>query len=258
MEEEQDLSTAEHTGVAKHHLSRSLLLTMAAASGVAVANLYYNQPMLADMARTFNVNVHQIGLVATATQVGYAAGMPLFIPLGDFIERRRLLTMLFAAVACALAGAALSTSLTALIIASFLIGVVNVIAQIMIPLGSELAAPEEQGRTIGTIISGLLLGILLARTLSGIVSQHFGWRPMYWIAAALAVLFAVIVRLALPAIPCSCSCQLPAADEVNTRFGLARKTIVADCDDRRALLLRFQCLLDNAGFSVGDSAVSLR
>ena len=184
----------------QHHLSQSLLITMAAASGVAVANIYYNQPMLADMARTFNVSVHEIGFVATATQVGYAAGMPLFIPLGDFIERRRLIITLFVAVACALACAALSTTLQSLIVTSFLIGVTSVIAQIIVPLASDLAAPKEQGRTIGTIISGVLLGILLARTLSGVVSHHLGWRAMYWLASGMAIAFSVLLRFALPKI----------------------------------------------------------
>jgi predicted MFS family arabinose efflux permease len=154
--------------------------------------------MLADMARILGVSAHQIGYVATATQIGYAAGMPVFIPLGDFWERRRLICVLFLAVACALAGAALATNLTALVIASFLIGVTTVIAQIIIPLATELATPAEQGHTIGTILSGVLLGILLARTLSGFVAQHFGWRAMFWLAAAMAFIFSFVLRAVLP------------------------------------------------------------
>ena len=182
-------------------LSRRLTLTLAVASGVAVANIYYNQPMLADMAQTLHVSPHKIGYVATATQIGYAAGMPMFIPLGDFWERRSLIFLLFIAVACALAGAALSTTLTALVVTSFLIGATTVIAQIIIPLATELSTPAEQGRTIGTILSGVLLGILLARTLSGVVAEHFGWRPMFWLAAGMSIAFAVILRISLPHIP---------------------------------------------------------
>jgi predicted MFS family arabinose efflux permease len=166
-----------------------------------VANIYYNQPMLADMAATLHVSPHEIGYAATATQIGYAAGMPIFIPLGDFWERRRLIFLLFVAVACALVGAALSTSLTALVITSFLIGATTVIAQIIIPLATELSTPAEQGRTIGTILSGVLLGILLARTLSGVVAEHLGWRTMFWVAAGMSVMFAVILRVSLPHIP---------------------------------------------------------
>ena len=182
-------------------LSRSLLWTMSLASAVAVANLYYNQPMLADMMRTFGVTPHAIGLVATFTQIGYAVGMPLFIPLGDFVERRRLVTLLFVAVAAALVAAALAQNLAWIVVASFLIGVTTVSAQIMIPLATELAPPEDQGRTIGAILSGILLGILLARTLSGIIAHHFGWRVMFWIAAALALIFAALLRFELPRVP---------------------------------------------------------
>src|SRR5579875_253972 len=117
---------------AKPHLSTSLLATMSVASGMAVANLYYNQPMLADMARSLRLAPHEIGLVATATQIGYAAGMPLFVPLGDFIERRKLVTSLFIAVACSMAGAAVASNLLWLVVASFLVGLTTVIAQILI------------------------------------------------------------------------------------------------------------------------------
>lgn len=184
----------------KAEISRSLLLTMAVASGVAVANIYYNQPMLADMAHSLGTGSHQIGYVATATQVGYAAGMPLFVPLSDFVERRKLIVSLFVAVACSLALAAVASNLVWLTAASFLIGATTVIAQIIIPLSAELATPDQQGRTIGTILSGVLLGILLARTLSGVVSHHLGWRVMFWLAAGMSLVFAVILAKRLPAI----------------------------------------------------------
>src|SRR5438270_1256171 len=176
----------------------SLISTMAVASGVAVANIYYNQPMLADIGRTFSADAHQVGLIATATQIGYAAGMPVFIPLGDFVERRSLVVFLFCAVSVALALAGISPSLSILVLASFLIGLTTVIAQILIPMAADLTPPAEAGKTIGSIMSGVLLGILLARTLSGFVSQHFGWRSMYWIAAAMALALALILRLRLP------------------------------------------------------------
>ena len=185
----------------RSELSRSLTVTMAVASGVAVANLYYNQPLLADMARDLHVGSHSIGLVATATQIGYAVGMPVFIPLGDFIERRSLVVSLFVAVGGVLAGVALSHSLASLVATSFLVGLTTIIAQILIPFATELASPAERGKTIGTIMTGVLLGILLARTVSGVVAQHLGWRAMYWIAAAGAGTFALLLRFALPRIP---------------------------------------------------------
>jgi predicted MFS family arabinose efflux permease len=182
-------------------LTPSLILTMAVASGVAVANAYYNQPMLAEMARTFGSSPHEIGLVATATQIGYGVGMPIFLPLGDLVERRRLIVALFLAVGGALAGAALATNLRWLVGASFLIGVTTVIAQIMIPAATDLARPAEQGRVIGKIMTGVLLGILLARTVSGTLSQYFGWRSMFWMAAVLAWIFAGVLRFVLPPMP---------------------------------------------------------
>jgi predicted MFS family arabinose efflux permease len=176
---------------------------MTLASAVAVANIYYNQPMLADMGRTFHASARDVGWVATATQIGYAAGMPAFIPLGDFLDRRRLVVLLFIAVAAALAFAAVAPNLALLAIASFLIGVTTVIAQILIPLATELSAPGEQGRTIGWIMSGILLGILLARTVSGTVAHYFGWRTMFGAAAVTALVFAFALQACLPALHAS-------------------------------------------------------
>jgi predicted MFS family arabinose efflux permease len=177
------------------------ITAMAVASAVAVANIYYNQPMLADMARTFNASAHQIGLAATATQVGYAAGMPLFLPLGDLVERRKLVTILFLLVAGSLVGAAVSPSLAVLVTASFCIGLTTVIAQILIPLASDLSSAGEAGKTVGTMQGGILLGILLARTVSGFVSHLLGWRTMYFLAAAMALVFAGLLRSKLPVMP---------------------------------------------------------
>ena len=174
---------------------------MSFASAIAVANIYYNQPMLADMARSLRVDSHKIGWVATATQVGYAAGMPLFIPLGDIVERRKLVVGLFLLVACALALTAFSPTLFLNVAGSFCIGLTSIIAQVLIPLASDLTPAGSAGQTIGLMQSGVLLGILLARTLSGIVAEHFGWRAMYYFAALLALLMAGLLRAALPVIP---------------------------------------------------------
>lgn len=171
---------------------------MAAASGVAVANIYYNQPMLADMAGDLHVTFHQVAMVATLAQVGYAAGMPLFIPLGDLLSRRKLVSVLFVAAGCSSALSAFAPNLFWLCIASFLLGATTVIAQILIPLAAELSTPEEQGRTIGTVLSGVLLGILLARTLSGIVAAHFGWRAMFLLAAVMCLSSSAVLAGRLP------------------------------------------------------------
>jgi predicted MFS family arabinose efflux permease len=182
-------------------LTEGLLWTMTIASGVAVANIYYNQPMLTDMGRSLHCSAHQIGFVATATQAGYALGMPLFIPLADFVERRKLLSWLFAAAALSSLAAALSFSLPLLIVASLLVGATSVIAQILIPFATEIAEPERQGHVIGRLLSGLLLGILLARTLSGFVARYLGWRAMFVIAAVLSLVLCMVLAIKLPRVP---------------------------------------------------------
>jgi predicted MFS family arabinose efflux permease len=144
---------------------------------------------------------HQISLVTTFTQIGYALGMPAFIPLGDFVERRRLVVLMFLAVTIALVGAALAPSLAWLCLASLAVGVTTVIAQLLIPLATELSSPEEQGRVIGRILSGILLGILLARTLSGTVAEYWGWRAMFWLAAGIALVLTLLLRQRLPHLP---------------------------------------------------------
>ncbi len=174
---------------------------LAFASAVAVANIYYNQPMLADMARSLGIASEKVSWVATATQLGYAAGMPLFIPLGDVIERRRLVSSLFVLVAGALGLTASAPDLWLLIGGSFAIGLTSIIAQILIPLASDLSPADRGGRTIGLMQSGVLLGILLARTLSGFVAHHFGWRSMFYLAAAMALALAALLRFSLPVIP---------------------------------------------------------
>lgn len=174
---------------------------LAFASAIAVANIYYNQPMLADMGRAVGARPDQVGLVATATQVGYAIGMPLFIPLGDIVDRRRLVSGLFVVVGCALLGTGLASNLAVLILASLCLGLTSIIAQILIPMASDLSPADRAGKTIGVMQSGVLLGILLARTVSGVVSHHLGWRAMFFIAAGLALAMAALLRSALPSMP---------------------------------------------------------
>ncbi len=174
---------------------------MTVACGAAVANIYYNQPMLAQMASSLHVTVHQIGLVATATQAGYAVGMPVFIPLADFVERRKLLAWMFAGAALASMMAALAPSLSLELVASLLIGATSVIAQILIPFATEMSGPERQGHVIGRLLSGLLLGILLARTVSGVVAKQMGWRTMFWIGSGLSLALSLILAAMLPSTP---------------------------------------------------------
>lgn len=150
-------------------LTPGLIWTMAIAAGAAVANLYYNQPLLADMARSFGVSRDEAGYISTFTQIGYAVGMLLFVPLGDIRERRGLISILLAVVTLSLLGAAAAPSIQWMYAASLIIGLSTVVPQILVPFSAQLASPEQRGKVIGMVMSGLLFGILLARTISGLI-----------------------------------------------------------------------------------------
>lgn len=164
-----------------------------------MANMYYNQPLLAEIGRTFNASSNSVGYVSMLTQIGYALGMLFFVPLGDIRERRTLISGLLIAVSLSLIGFATAQNLTWMYIASFAIGITTVVPQVIIPLSAELALPEERGKVIGTVMSGLFFGILLARTISGIIGDMFGWRAMYWIAAVVMLLLSLILYRLIPA-----------------------------------------------------------
>jgi len=179
-------------------LRRGLVWIMAIACGLGAANLYYSQPLLVLIAHSFAVSDNVVGLLATITQAGFALGLLLLIPLGDTFNRRTLIVSALFAVSLALVAIALAPSVPILGVASLLLGITTVVPQMIVPFAAGLAKPEERGRIVGMVMSGLLIGILLARTVSGFVGAHLGWRAMYWIAAGLMVLLAVSLRLLLP------------------------------------------------------------
>ncbi len=182
-------------------LSNGLVVVMAVATGAVVANLYYAQPLLHQVARTFNVGPAAAAAVITCTQVGYAAGLVLVVPLGDLHPRRRLVVIVYCVAALALVCCALAPDLWLFGVASVLTGCASVAGQIMVPFAADLASAERRGRVVARIMTGLLTGILLARTVSGLVAQVAGWRAIYWISAGAMVVFAVILRRVLPAEP---------------------------------------------------------
>lgn len=192
-----DISTSSHHQHVADGLGRGALYAMAVASGVAVANIYYNQPMLGiietDLGRT-----SVTGLVPTATQLGYALGLFFLLPFGDIVHRRKLIIGQFIVLGAALAVAAIAPSAWFLVGASLLVGASATVAQQIVPFAASLARPEKRGSTIGTVMAGVLSGILFSRTLSGFVGQHAGWREMFWISVPLSLAAAVLMFFTLP------------------------------------------------------------
>jgi predicted MFS family arabinose efflux permease len=182
-------------------VSSRLVVTMAIACALAVATIYYQQPMLPQMAATFGRTPAQASLIATLTQLGYAIGLLFIVPLADTRSPRRLATFTIAANALALLGCGAAPSFALLCAASFAIGVTAITAQIIIPAVSGHAATAERGRVMGSLLGGLSTGLLLARTLSGFVGAHSGWRTVFVLASVidLALLILVVRRLPAPA-----------------------------------------------------------
>jgi predicted MFS family arabinose efflux permease len=179
-------------------ISFGMTLVLAIACGVAAANVYYNQPMLGIMETAFPGQVAVTGLVPTATQLGFAAGLLLLVPLGDRFERRRLILIQFVALTLSLGVAALAPNAWSLLVASAFVGVTSSVAQQIVPFAAELAEPGRRGATIGTVMSGLLCGILLGRVLGGAVGDHYGWRAVFWLGLLLAVAVGLLLAPVLP------------------------------------------------------------
>ncbi|KDF45680.1 hypothetical protein AE07_02910 [Enterobacter cloacae BWH 43] len=171
---------------------------MSVATGLAVASNYYAQPLLDTIARAFNLSASSAGFIVTAAQLGYAAGLLFLVPLGDMFERRMLIVSMTLLAAGGMLITASSQSLTMMIIGTALTGLFSVVAQILVPLAATLASPEKRGKVVGTIMSGLLLGILLARTVAGLLASLGGWRTVYWVASVLMVVMALALWRGLP------------------------------------------------------------
>ncbi|TDD23912.1 MFS transporter [Nonomuraea diastatica] len=173
-------------------------MLMSVATGLAVAGNYFAQPLLDLIGRELRVGPSAVALVVTAAQGGYALGLILLVPLGDLVERRRLAVALYAATAVFLLVSATAPNGTMLLVSTALTALTSVGAQVVVPFAATLADPAERGRVVGTVMTGLMLGLLLARTASGALSELGGWRTVYWVNAVLMALMALLLHTFLP------------------------------------------------------------
>ncbi len=183
----------------KPALTRSTLWLMTIAIGMIVANNYYNQPLLGPDGKGFwNVPESRISNIAMLTQIGYAVGLLLVVPLGDLLKRRKLILWDIACIIVSLAGMMLAPTVEWLFAASFLVGFTSIAPQLFVPMAAELASKEKQSAAIGMVMSGLLVGILLSRVLSGFVGEYLGWKAMYGIAMGFMLILGTLIYRSLP------------------------------------------------------------
>ncbi len=179
-------------------VSRWVIFILAIGAGFSVAAIYYAQPLLPLMGSDLHLSVEGMGMVPTLTQAGYALGILFLLPLGDRYDRRTLIVVKSVALALLLLACSLTGQIHSLLLVSLLIGMTATMAQDIVPAAAILAPQGKQGKTVGTVMTGLLLGILLSRTVSGVVGEAFGWRVMYQLAAGSIAILAAVMWFILP------------------------------------------------------------
>ncbi|MBK5720700.1 MFS transporter [Dysgonomonas sp. Marseille-P4677] len=182
----------------EQYLTKSTLWLMAIGAGLVVANNYYNQPLLGMIAKELEESEAETSRIAMFTQIGYAVGLLLIIPLGDMFKRKKIILIDFIFIILSLLIFACSQSLTVMVTASFFIGLTSVVPQIFVPIAAQLSKPEEKGKNVGIVMSGLLIGILASRVFSGLLGEYLGWREVFYIAAAMMLILAVLIACLLP------------------------------------------------------------
>src|ERR1700727_2974823 len=180
---------------------RASLPFLGLACAVGVSTIYYNQPLLLEMGQTYGATAGRVGFVAVATQVGYSLGLLLFVPLGDVLERRTLMMRMYGAVALGLLLVAMAPTLTWLIAGSVVIGMLASVTHIVLPIAPDLVSHQERGSAIGIVMTGLLLGILLARTFAGWGRNIYGWGYVFVVAAVMNACFVPLLRRVMPKLP---------------------------------------------------------
>jgi len=182
-------------------MTKFLAILFAICSGLAIGNLYWAQPLLVQIMNTFGLPAANGGLLVTATQIGYAIGILFIVPLGDFVERKRLIAIVMVLSIIALISCAIAPSFTILALSLFSMGIVTISGQVILPLAGDLSREEERGHIVGIVSSGITTGILFSRFASGIIAGLWGWRSVYVIAAILNLAMVLIIIFVLPKIP---------------------------------------------------------
>ncbi|MBT2555966.1 MFS transporter [Arthrobacter sp. ISL-5] len=238
-------------------MTKGLTLLFAIAGGLAVGNLYWAQSLLDLIAGDLHASTSAAGWLVTATQLGYAAGVLLIVPLGDALNRHRLIPAMVLCSALALAACAVSPTMLSLLVAVTAVGVSTVAGQLLTPLAGDLASDRERGRVVGTVVSGLLTGILVSRTVSGLVADAVSWRAVFGLAAVAALVVAGLLYRANPGDACPESAALSGAYGFGRRGGCTAGNRAVDvglgCDRFR----EFHSLLDRAHLPPQQSAFQL-
>lgn len=195
------IPSASHTvpaAPAPADIAPGMVLLLAFASGLIVANLYYAQTLVGPISRDTGLTPGAAGLIVTLTQVGYCLGLLFIVPLGDLVENRRLIVVALLSTACALLAAAFAGSAALFLTAALCIGLGSVAAQVLVPFAAHLSLPHSRGQTVGTVMSGLLLGIMLARPVSSLMAGWFGWHAIFVLSAIGSAALAVVLNKKLP------------------------------------------------------------
>ncbi|ELI8021605.1 MFS transporter [Yersinia enterocolitica] len=203
-------TASTHTESAEKTLSGSKVLMLATGAGLSVASIYYSQPLLGVMGSDLHASVGVVGLVPTLTQIGYALGILLLAPLGDRHDRRIIILLKGILLTAALLFSGFVPGINALLVTSFVIGIAVTMAQDIVPASATLVSAAQRGKTVGTVMTGLLLGILLSRVLSGFVAEYFGWRSLYMGAALSVIIITLVIWRSLPRVPATSALSYPA------------------------------------------------
>ncbi|HDL7536272.1 TPA: MFS transporter [Yersinia enterocolitica] len=241
-------TASTHTESAEKTLSGSKVLMLATGAGLSVASIYYSQPLLGVMGSDLHASVGVVGLVPTLTQIGYALGILLLAPLGDRHDRRIIILLKGILLTAALLFSGFVPGINALLVTSFVIGIAATMAQDIVPASATLVSAAQRGKTVGTVMTGLLLGILLSRVLSGFVAEYFGWRSLYMGAALSVIIITLVIWRSLPRVPATSALSYPALLASMSHLWLQFK------DLRRAALS--QALL-SVGFSAFWSTLAV-